>query len=94
VVSLLTLSELQTKDIVMVEDGKRLGHISDLEIDVDKGRIQALVIGLKGKMMGIFGREDEMIIPWDHILTIGEDVILVRKVHQPSLYQGNTGQPT
>ncbi|MDC3412844.1 YlmC/YmxH family sporulation protein [Aquibacillus sp. 3ASR75-11] len=81
-----TLSELQTKDIVVVEDGKRLGHLSDLEIDVDTGSIQALVIGLKGKVMGLFGSEEEIIIPWNHILTIGEDVILVKKVQQPTLY--------
>jgi YlmC/YmxH family sporulation protein len=74
----MTISELQVKDIVAIEDGRKLGYISDLEIDVERGYIVSLVISLKGKMLGLFGKEEEVIIPWNHIVTIGADVILVR----------------
>ncbi|QTM99343.1 YlmC/YmxH family sporulation protein [Sediminibacillus dalangtanensis] len=83
---MITLSELQIKDVIVVDDGKRLGNITDLEIDVDHGRITFLVIGLKGKMMGLFGREEEVVIPWESIVTIGSDVILVKKQKEPTLY--------
>ncbi|WP_026570441.1 MULTISPECIES: YlmC/YmxH family sporulation protein [Sediminibacillus] len=83
---MITLSELQIKDVIVVDDGKRLGNITDLEIDVDRGRITFLVIGLKGKMMGLFGREEEVVIPWESIVTIGSDVILVKKQKEPTLY--------
>lgn len=87
---MITISELQVKDIVAVEDGRKLGHMTDLEIDVEKGVIIALVISLKGKMMGLFGNEEEEIIPWKNIVTIGEDVILVKKSVKPILYPPNT----
>jgi len=74
----MTITELQVKDIVSIENGKRLGYITDLEIDVDRGYIVALIVALKGKTLGLFGKEEEMIIPWNHIVTIGDDVILVR----------------
>ncbi|MFD2044020.1 YlmC/YmxH family sporulation protein [Ornithinibacillus salinisoli] len=74
---MVTLSELQTKEVVVINDGKRLGHISDLEIDPNRGRIIALIIYLRDKG-GFFGKSDELIIYWDQIVTIGMDVILVR----------------
>ncbi|WP_138414989.1 YlmC/YmxH family sporulation protein [Aquibacillus sediminis] len=87
---MITLTELQIKDIIMVEDGKKLGNITDLEIDVDKGKILQLVIGTKGKMMGLFGKEEEIVIPWENVMTIGSDVILVKKEQNPRLYTDTT----
>ncbi|WP_407268050.1 YlmC/YmxH family sporulation protein [Radiobacillus sp. PE A8.2] len=86
---MITLTELQIKEIIMMEDGRKLGNITDLEIDVDKGKILQLVIGARGKMMGLFGKEEEILIPWDNIVTIGSDVILVKKAEQPKLYTAN-----
>jgi YlmC/YmxH family sporulation protein len=63
---------------VNVADGKRLGNIEDIEINLNTGKIEAVVIGSSGKVLGFFGKEDEVIIPWRNILKIGEDVILVR----------------
>ncbi|MBM7571745.1 YlmC/YmxH family sporulation protein [Aquibacillus albus] len=83
---MITLTDLQIKDIIMVDDGKKLGNITDLEIDVDKGKILYLIIGTKGKVMGMFGKQDEMIIPWENIVTIGSDVILVKKQGHPRLF--------
>ncbi|SDJ73964.1 YlmC/YmxH family sporulation protein [Sediminibacillus albus] len=83
---MITLSELQMKDVIVVEDGKKLGNITDLEIDVDQGRITFLVIGLRGKMMGLFGKEEEVVVPWESIVTVGSDVILVKKQKEPRLY--------
>ncbi|MEH7524467.1 YlmC/YmxH family sporulation protein, partial [Bacillus sp. JJ1503] len=40
--------------------------------------INAVIIGGTGKVLGFFGRDEDMIIPWKNILKIGEDVILVR----------------
>ncbi|MYL33059.1 YlmC/YmxH family sporulation protein [Pontibacillus yanchengensis] len=83
---MVTISELQVKEIISVENGQKLGHLIDLEIDVDRGRITAIVLGNKGKMMGLFGKEEEVVIPWESILTIGDDVILVKHGQKPQLY--------
>ncbi|MDM5297846.1 YlmC/YmxH family sporulation protein [Bacillus pumilus] len=75
---MMSISEFQIKDVVDVSSGKKLGTIGDIDINVTSGKIQAIIIGGTGKMMGIFGKEEEMIVPWRNIVKIGEDVILVR----------------
>lgn len=72
------ISEFQAKEVVNVEDGKLLGHIGDLDINITTGKIEHLIIPGSGKMLGIFGRESDVIIPWRNIVRIGADVILVR----------------
>ncbi|MDT8859109.1 YlmC/YmxH family sporulation protein [Alkalihalobacillus sp. MEB130] len=75
---MMKISELQVKDIVNMDNGKRLGHLTDLEINLKTGAIDALVINSSGKMMGLFGKEsEEVVIPWKNIIRIGSDVILV-----------------
>src|SRR5690606_41863069 len=61
----LKISDLQAKDIVNMANGKRLGHLTDLEINLETGTIEALIIDGGGKMMGLFGKEsEEVFIPW------------------------------
>jgi len=83
---MIKLSELQIKEVIIIDDGKRLGHIYDLEIDPDNGMITAIIIAVRDKKSGLFGKTDELIIHWDQIVTIGSDVILVKEVRQPQLY--------
>jgi YlmC/YmxH family sporulation protein len=66
---MLKVSEFQIKDVVNVSDGKRLGNIEDIEINLNTGRIEAVIIGGAGKVLGLFGKDEEV---------VGEDVILVR----------------
>ncbi|WMT27889.1 YlmC/YmxH family sporulation protein [Bacillus aerius] len=75
---MISISEFQIKDVVDVSSGKKLGTARDIDINVTSGKIQAIIIGGTGKMMGFFGKEEEMIVPWRNIVKIGEDVILVR----------------
>ncbi|WP_243386748.1 YlmC/YmxH family sporulation protein [Bacillus kexueae] len=75
---MMHISEFQMKDVINVSDGKRLGNVDDIDINVTNGKIQAIIIGNSGKMLGFFGKGEEIIIPWRNIVKIGEDVILVR----------------
>lgn len=72
------ISEFQSKDVVNVSDGKVLGHIGDLEINTTTGKIDSLIIPGNGRMMGLLGRENDIVISWRNIVRIGTDVILVR----------------
>jgi YlmC/YmxH family sporulation protein len=76
--SALKISDFQTKDVVNIVDGKKLGQISDLEIDLRSGRIDSIVVPNAGKFFGFFGNGTDVIIPWRNIVKIGMDVVLVK----------------
>ena len=71
------MADLRDRDVVNVNDGKRLGVINDIEVDVENGKIKAIVIIGTGGFMGVLGRKHDLIIPWDNIIKIGIDTILV-----------------
>ena len=72
----MRLSDLQSKDIVALEDGKRIGNIVDISID-EKGNMDSLIVQ-KTKFMGnMFSTQNEIEIKWSQVKKIGEDVILV-----------------
>jgi YlmC/YmxH family sporulation protein len=79
---MVKISEFQIKDVVNVSDGKRLGNIGDIEINLTTGKIEAVVISGSGRVLGFFGKDEDVVIPWKNIIKIGQDVILVR-------YKGN-----
>ncbi|TKI79929.1 YlmC/YmxH family sporulation protein [Bacillus mycoides] len=82
---MIRISEFQMKDVVNVSDGKRLGNIGDIDIDIDTGKIRAVIISKQARMLGLFGKEEEFVIPWEQIMKIGEDVILVKVDHVNSV---------
>jgi YlmC/YmxH family sporulation protein len=75
---MVKISDFQTKEVVNILDGKRLGQISDLEIDLRLGRVESIVIPGPGKFLGFFSAGNDYVIPWRNIVKIGKDVVLVR----------------
>ena len=71
----LNLSDLQRKDIVNILDGKRLGRIVDAEIN-DSGTIIHFVIEPR-RFFHLFHFKEDVLITFNQIKKIGEDVILV-----------------
>lgn len=72
----MNLSELQTKDIISLKDGRKIGRIIDVEIN-ESGAIKFFVIEYSKSIKNIFSRGDDLKIPFDSIEKIGSDVILV-----------------
>jgi len=70
-------ADLKQKEVINLSDGRRLGFVSDIEIDLDNGKVDAIVIPGGGRFFGIIGKDNEFIIPWERIKKIGEDIILV-----------------
>ena len=70
------MSELQTKDIINVSDGKKIGNIIDVVIN--DGKILSLVIEQNKMFMSKFMGNNEIEVGWSNIEKIGEDVILVK----------------
>lgn len=74
----LKISDFQSKDVINIVDGKRLGHVSDLELDLRQGRIDSIVVPAYTRFFGLMGGGADVVIPWRNIVKIGADVVLVR----------------
>ena len=70
-------SDFRQKEVINIYDGKRLGYVCDVDIDMEKGVLKAIIIPGSGKVLGLFGGDDDYVIPWERIKTIGDDIILV-----------------
>lgn len=74
----MSLSELRTKDVVNTCDGRRLGKVMDIEFCEKDGVVQAIVVPGEFNMLQMFrGEKCGIVIPWNRICKIGDDVILV-----------------
>ena len=71
---LMRLSDLQSKDIIGMNDGKKIGSIIDVVVTSD-GLIECLIVEC-GRFFSRFSHS-ELEIKWSDIKKIGEDVILV-----------------
>jgi YlmC/YmxH family sporulation protein len=80
------ISDFQSKDVINIVDGKKLGQVSDLELDLRQGRIDSIVVPHQGKFFGFFGGGTDVVIPWKNIVKIGLDVVLV-KLDDPRMYR-------
>ena len=65
--------KLQSKDVINVVDGCKIGFISDIEIDWCGKCIQAIVVG----KLCFFKEAPCIVIPIECVVSIGGDVILV-----------------
>lgn len=74
----MRLSDLQSKDVISIIDGKKIGNIIDIKIEEDSGKIEALVVEPTHFILNVFSSRQEFEIYWAEIEKIGEDVILVR----------------
>ena len=72
----MRLSELQTKKIISITDGKNIGNIIDINIH-ESGNIESLVLESTKKIFSL-NKELDTHILWKDITKIGEDVILVK----------------
>lgn len=73
------IAELRCKEVVNICDGQRLGYVSDVLLDVTCGKILALVIPGSCRFLGLFCPGDDILIRWECVKRIGDDLILVER---------------
>ena len=76
----MRLSDLQSKTIINFLDGKNLGNIIDVNLD-EKGNVIGLIVEKRRFLISLFSSKKELIVKWEQIEKIGEDVILVNVVY-------------
>ena len=77
------VSALCNKEVINVRDGCRLGCVDDVEINVDKATVCAIIVYGKYRLFGLLGRCDDIVIRWEDIKLVGEDTILVSFCNAP-----------
>lgn len=74
----MTLAELRQKDVINTRDGRSLGKVMDIEFCLCDGRITAIVVPGEFRFGHVLrGERAGIVIPWEMICKIGDDVILV-----------------
>ncbi|NLO45862.1 MAG: YlmC/YmxH family sporulation protein [Clostridiales bacterium] len=73
------VTDLTCKEVICKVDGRRLGHVCDVDVDTCTGHVVALIIHGKSRCFGLLGRDDDTRICWDEIDVIGDDTILVNR---------------
>jgi YlmC/YmxH family sporulation protein len=77
VTAVIKISELRLHDVINVNDGKRLGMIKDIDIDLDTGRVKSVILPGNSHILNFLAKNEEVVVPWENIVKIGVDVILV-----------------
>lgn len=73
----MRILDMKQKEVININDGRRFGVISDIEIDVSDGKVETIIVPINGKLLGMFGKDTEYCIPWTEVKQIGDDIILV-----------------
>ena len=69
--------DFKHKEVVNIKDGKRLGYVQDVCADLNTGVITSIIVPGSNKIINFFNSNNDIVIPWDKIKCIGEDLILV-----------------
>lgn len=73
------ISDLSFREVIDLDSGRRLGRVRDALVDGDTGKISALIVPGRLRCLGLLGREEELVLPWETLERLGEDILLVRR---------------
>ena len=59
---------------MMVKD---FGFVQDVTADLESGVITSIIVPGSTKFLSVFAGSNDIVIPWQNIKCIGDDVILV-----------------
>ena len=69
--------DFKHKEVINITDGRRLGFVQDVTADLESGLITSIIVPGSTKLLNMFSGNNDIIIPWQNIKCIGDDVILV-----------------
>lgn len=69
--------DFKHKEVINISDGKRLGFVQDVTANLETGTITSIIVPGSNKIFNIFSSGNEIVIPWDKVKCIGDDLILV-----------------
>ena len=69
--------DFKHKEVINITNAKRLGFVQDVTADLKTGVITSVIVPGSNKRFNIFSGDNEVIIPWEKIKVIGDEIILV-----------------
>lgn len=72
----ISFLEIRDKDVINVEDGKKLGKVQDMTF-TKSGQVTGFIVPGEKKFLKYLSRDECIFIPFGNICKIGEDIILV-----------------
>ena len=75
--------DFKHKEVINIVDGKRLGYVQDVTANLESGIITSIIVPGNTKLFNMFSSND-IVIPWENIKCIGEDIILVEVDKYPN----------
>lgn len=69
--------DFKHKEVINITDGRRLGFVQDVTANLESGIITSIIVPGSNRMFKVFSTGNEVVIPWEQIKCIGDDVILV-----------------
>lgn len=70
--------DLKQREVINIADAERLGYVYDVDIEFETGRILSLIIPRRKGFFGAFFGRSDYVIPWENIVAVGKDIILVK----------------
>lgn len=70
-------SDFRHKEVIDISTGNRLGFMTDIDVNLSEGSINAIIIPGKRRFFGFLPPEEDVVIEWRKIKKIGDDIILV-----------------
>ena len=86
---MIRISDIMDKEVINVKDGKRMGFITDIEMDTNEGKILSFTIEGDGGMNFFSRNYDGQVVFWNDIIKIGCDTIIVNQGQDHSLDEFN-----
>ena len=73
----ITTEQLSCMEVINLCDGGKLGFASALSICPEDGRVTAILIPARAKLLS-WGKEPRDRIPWCRVQCVGEDMVLIK----------------
>lgn len=73
----MTIRELSEKDVIQIKTGENLGRVDDVVFDPETAQLQSAILHGRKHLFGLFGYDEDLVLPWESLKNIGVDVIMV-----------------
>lgn len=74
---MINTQDIRDKEVINIHDGRSMGYVDDMEVDLQRGLVEGIVVPAARRMFSFFGRDTDVVIRWKDVKRIGEDVVLV-----------------